>query len=433
MRFCYNLIIHLFSPLILWIAYRHCHKHPQFSLPHCWQKRRGINLCLESGGLLVHAISAGETRLAFSILKRLSNDYPKLPLTLTNGSLNGAEQVSLYQADFTFQHTMLPLDYPLYVNRFMQQIQPRLVIIMETELWPNLYHYCYQRGIKIILLNTRLTKKTYQWYQYASFGKKLFNYVHWIGAQSQQDRQRILDLGVNKDKVGILGNIKSLVYDQGTSISDNDEWRKWRKHYDYCWVAGSVYFDELHMILQAYAQLHRHLREQKNNTILLVLVPRKPKEFSKILEAVRRYCQQQKWHYVRYSDFPQPMPEVAILVIDKMGYLSQIYCMADIAFVGGSMIPQGGHNIMEPAKFSVPIVSGMHYYDQETSYRIFLSHQAIEICQSAPTLAQTLETITDQEIMTKWQQRVAQSFQHMQQKTHTQCHQLQAKIKEILN
>ena len=386
MRFLYNLILHLLSPFILWVAYKHSHKHPQFTLPNCWRKRRGFNDSLQSGGIWVHAVSAGETIGALPILKQLATSHPNLPLTITNGSLNGAEQVSLFEVDFALQHTMLPLDYPLYIKRFLKQLQPKILIIMETELWPNLYHYCHQYGIKIFLLNTRLTARSYKLYQYFSFAKKLFNKVHWIGVQSDENQQKLISLGVQAEKIITIGNIKSLAMMNQAKKSMQPYWHQWREKLSFCWVAGSVHHDEVEMILQA----HFLLQQKTEKKATLILVPRKPVEFAQVIAMTKNVCIKHNWQFALYTDKPQPSSHIDVLIIDKMGYLSQIYAIADIAFVGGSLKPYGGHNILEPAVYSIPIISGPYYYDQKPIYSVFLENQAITICEDSIELANAM-------------------------------------------
>lgn len=436
MRFVYNLILHLLSPLLLWVAYRHAHKHPQFRLPDCWQKRRGINGHLKRGGLLMHAVSAGETRVALLLLQRLSKIYPNLPLILTSGSLNGAEQINLCKADIGLQSTMMPLDYPLYIRRFMRQAQPRVLVIMETELWPNLYAYCHQHQIKILLLNTRISDKSYRLYQYFSFAKTLLKYVDWIGVQAATDKEKITHLGVKEEKITVLGNLKSLSMMSTNDLSEGVAgeacgWQTWRQNqgHGFCWVAGSVHQDEVAIVLQAHVQF-----KQQDTHALLILAPRQPIEFEQIRAMVNTFCRQYGWQYRQHSDgiVQSPDDTLDVLIVDKMGILSDLYRIADAAFVGGSLMPHGGHNIFEPAVFTIPIISGPYHYDQQALYTVFMANQAILICHGADQLTQALVKTQDKDFRVQLEKNIRKSRQQMQAQAEYQFNQVHIKLKEIL-
>jgi 3-deoxy-D-manno-octulosonic-acid transferase len=410
-RHLYNFILHLLSPILLGLTYKHCHKHPKFKLPNCWAKRRGINASLETGGIWIHAASTGETRSVFPLLEKFAKLQPNAPITLTNTSLNGAEQAHNFVSNIALQKTMLPIDYPIYVKRFLKQLKPKVLIVMETELWPNLFYYCHKYNIKIFLLNTRLTDKSFKNYHYFSFGKIMFQQVHWMGLQSERDRQKLLELGVDDNKIVVIGNLKSIPRVDETESNTKKQLENWRQKTEFCWVGGSVHHDEVDYLLQAHLTVKKTLK--KNS--LLILVPRKPAEFKTVISTVQDFCAIHKLNTVVYSEDPSPCADIDILVLDVMGALCDAYTIATAAFVGGSLCPHGGHNILEPAVYSVPIISGKYFYDQLPIFNPFIENKAITICENSTELSNALIQTTQQETDSQAKKRIKKSLEEIRQ------------------
>lgn len=310
----------------------------------------------------IHAVSVGEVRAAVPLVRELSARYPDYPLLITTMTPTGSAQVrELFNGKV--EHCYAPYDYPAVVRRFLDRTRPMLAIVMETELWPNIFHECRARSIPVFVTNVRMSESSMRKYQrFASLARSTLRQVSRFAAQSRADAERLFTLGADPESVTVTGSIK-FELNTGASMRESAEvlrlaWGQDRP----LWLAASTHQGEEEAVLAALAQLKRHKRFAN---MLLVLVPRHPERFA----AVARLCRKSGFRIALRSETPGAVPaDVEILVGDTMGELQLFFGAADVAFIGGSLVPTGGHNLLEASAVGKPVVFGPHMFNfQEIS------------------------------------------------------------------
>ena len=309
----------------------------------------------------IHAVSVGEVRATIPLVRELTDRYPDHPLLITTMTPTGSAQVvQLFGGKLA--HCYAPYDYPAAVRRFLDRTQPVMAIVMETELWPNIFHLCRRRSSPVFVTNVRLSESSMRKYRrFASLARATLQQVNRFAAQSPADAQRLLTLGAAPEAVVVTGSIK-FELNAGASLREAAEvlrisWGQDRP----VWLAASTREGEEEMVLAALAQLKKQARFAN---MLLVLVPRHPERFA----AVARLCKKNYRIALRSETRGALDSAVEILVGDTMGELQLIYGAADVAFIGGSLVPTGGHNLLEAAGMGKPVVFGPHMYNfQEIS------------------------------------------------------------------
>ncbi|VAW47306.1 3-deoxy-D-manno-octulosonic acid transferase [hydrothermal vent metagenome] len=393
--FTYRLLTTLALPLIAYHGWKRCKKQP--NIPNCFGARFGFSGSpFQQGGIWVHAVSVGETRSIFPLLSRLKATYPKLPLTVTSGSTQGALQ-ALQFAPVEIQHQMIPYDYPFAVNRFLNQIQPKLVIMVETEIWPNLYQACFKRNIPILLVNARLKEKSFLTYQ--KWGGEIIqnalNQTQLIATQFSVDSKRFQQLGATPDKIKTLGNLKFDLDLPPNLEQQATEWKASQQlNHRFIWVAASTHAhpdgnqpSEEQLMLQAHQQL---IDSQANNPNfsppLLILVPRHADRFDEVAQQIADLG----LTFARRSQNQPIKASTQVYLADSIGELMLWFACCDVAFIGGSLVPFGGHNILEPAALKKPVLSGPHYSNLQALFDTFSTNGALTITQTAQALGEQL-------------------------------------------
>ncbi|MBI4169303.1 MAG: 3-deoxy-D-manno-octulosonic acid transferase [Acidobacteria bacterium] len=328
-----------------------------------WKERLGLLPGAASppaGGIWIHAVSVGEVRLALSLLRPLRQRFAGTPVCLTTGTATG-RALAAAAAPGEARPDMiatLPLDLPGPMGRFLDRLRPRAVLIVETEIWPNLLRLCGRRGVPVILVNGRISPRAHARYRMVRrFLQAPLGAVGLFGMQSEEDARRIRDLGARADRVRVTGNLK---FDlpvpevapaqarRRIGLADGDA----------VLVAGSTAPGEEPAILQAF----RALRDV-HASVRLILAPRHPERFDEAESALR----QAGLRVARFSRIggeaagaaPADVPYEALL-LDTLGVLPEIYAAADLVFVGGSLVRRGGQNILEPAALGKPVLFGPH-------------------------------------------------------------------------
>lgn len=307
--------------------------------------------------LWLHAVSVGEVRAASPLIKALAERYPEHRLLITTMTPTGSEQVQLLFGD-EVAHCYIPYDLPGAVARFLDRVRPDIGIIMETELWPNLYSACRARAIPIVVANLRLSERSMRRYlRVQGFAAQTLAQTSVLAAQSPADAERVRQLGAPASLVHVTGNIK---YDLNLPASLREAgdvlragWGRERP----IWLAASTHDGEDELVLAARLGLLKRFPNQ-----LLVLVPRHPERFA----AVTRLAKKAAERVALRSENPRVLdPKVQILIGDTMGELQLFYSAVDVAFVGGSLVPTGGHNLLEAAAVGTPVVFGPHMFNFE--------------------------------------------------------------------
>ncbi|MDG6773640.1 3-deoxy-D-manno-octulosonic acid transferase [Thiomicrorhabdus sp. ZW0627] len=421
----YRFLTTVALPLIAYSGWKRCKKHksqckqyPDLPPIHdCFASRFGRNRQrYQTGGIWIHAVSVGETRSIFPLLNALKEAHPDLPLTVTNGSTQGAIQ-ALQFAPVEIQHQMIPYDFKFAVNRFLDQLQPKLVIMVETEIWPNLYQACSERDIPIVLVNARLKEKSFQ--AYKKWGGKMLkdalNQARFIAAQFPVDAQSFEALGAEPQKIKTLGNIKFDMEIPAGLLEKANEWKAQNElQKRFVWVAASTHADpnspsqfetsEENKMLQAHRQLLK-----THPDALLILVPRHADRFGEIAEQL----DQSTFKWARRSQKQAINSDTQVYLADTVGELMQWFAACNAAFIGGSLVPFGGHNILEPAALNKPVISGPHFANLNALYQTFITEDAITLVDDSQALGQTLtELASNPELQKNAGERAHQAFEH---------------------
>jgi 3-deoxy-D-manno-octulosonic-acid transferase len=306
------------------------------------------------GGLWVHAVSVGEVQASAPLIRRLQRSYPGLPILVTTTTPTGSRRLrELLGEDVA--HVYAPYDVPLVVGRFLDASAPRLALFVETEIWPNILHQCRRRGIPTVLANARLSERSARGYgRLGRFSTETFGNLSLVAAQSTTDRDRFLALGVSPQRLVVTGSIK---FDVRLSPSLQEQSAVIKRTWGVdrpVWIAASTHEGEDEQVLAA----HRVVLEQVEDA-LLVLVPRHPERFARVGAMVAR----EGFRQVRRSEGRTCTPDTQVFLGDSMGELPMFIAAGDVAFVGGSLVPHGGHNLLEPAASGVPAVTGPHVFN----------------------------------------------------------------------
>ncbi|UVM00163.1 lipid IV(A) 3-deoxy-D-manno-octulosonic acid transferase [Pseudomonas atacamensis] len=355
-RTLYTALFYLGLPLVairLWLRAR---KAPAYA------KRIGERFTLgmptlQPGGIWVHAVSVGESIAAAPMIRALLERYPALPITVTCMTPTGSERIqALFANESRIQHCYLPYDLPCAAARFLDRVQPKLAVIMETELWPNHIHQCAKRGIPVALANGRLSQRSAKGYgRFSKLTAPMLAEMSLLAVQTEAEAQRFRDLGARSETVEVTGSIKfDLTIDPQLLQRAADLRSQWQAQDRPVWIAASTHEGEDEVVLDA----HRRLLDNHPDA-LLILVPRHPERFNSVFDL----CQREGFATVRRSTGANVDAQTSVLLGDTMGELLFLYALADSAFVGGSLVPNGGHNLLEPAALAKPVLSGPHLFN----------------------------------------------------------------------
>ncbi len=376
MRLIYTGLLYLLLPLALLRLYwrgRHDPGHRQR-----WRERFGDFPPLPAGSLWIHAVSVGEVRAALPLIRALRDQRPEQPLLVTTTTLTGSRQVREALAERVL-HVYAPYDLPGAVARFLRNARPRMAVIMETELWPNLLRQCAAADIPVLIANARLSERSAR--GYARIGwltRSMLQDVTLIAAQADADAQRFRALGAQR--VEAVGNLKYDLTLPEELAEQGQALRRERLGANRpVWIAASTHAGEDEQILDAFAQLRVRWAD-----LLLLLVPRHPERF----DSVAALCRQRGFNLVRRSAQQACRPDTAVFLGDSMGELLRFYAAADLAFVGGSLVATGGHNVLEPALLGLPVLFGPHMFNfTEAGERLLEAQAAAQVTNAAELAA----------------------------------------------
>lgn len=350
MRRLYSLALYLaLPPALIYLAIRSLRNS---AYRRRWAERFGFfEPPPETGGILVHAASLGEVNAASALVRRLLQRSPRRPVVLTTFTPTGSERARALFSGQVF-HVYIPLDLPGAVRRFFDRLQPELVIVMETEIWPNLYHEARRRQLPLLLVNARISERSMRGYQrFHALAAQTLRQLSRIGAQTAADAARLAQLGADREVIRVTGNLKfdlklpPSLHEQGQALR-----AAWGAHRPVL-IAGSTHEGDEIILLQAFRGLLT-----SSPRALLVLVPRHPERFGRAAQLARDAGLRVR---LRSEGINCPAT-TQCFVVDVMGELPTFYAAGDVAFVGGSLAPVGGHNVLEPAALGKPVVVGPH-------------------------------------------------------------------------
>ncbi len=346
----------------------------------------------------IHAVSVGEALTARALAAELKETYPRLRLFISTTTVAG-QQVARQNVQHVDDVFYFPFDVGGIVRRTVRLVKPRLFVMMETEIWPNLLRYCRETGVKTMVVNGRISARSYPRYRLVRpFFRHVLADIDRFCVQNDESRRRLIDLGADGARIAVTGSLKfdSLKFDGrfdgGSSQAGHGDERVLRffriSENRPVIVAGSTMRGEEAAVLEAFG----HVRGSATRA-LLVIAPRHPERFGEV-EAL---AVESGFRTVRRSELPiDEEPRADVVVLDTIGELAQIYQIATVVFVGGSLVDTGGHNILEPAIFGKPIVFGPHMQNFAEIARTFLGERAAVQVKDARDLEQTLrQLLTD--------------------------------------
>ena len=352
-RLIYSLILYLTVPIVLLrLLWRGRLNHDYwFRWPERFGWFRAPSL---TNPIWIHAVSVGEVQAALPLVRELLARYPDCSIVVTTTTPTGSSRVRAELGDTVF-HVYLPYDLPGAVERFLDRVKPQCLIVMETELWPNLFYQSRQRNIPVVVANARLSQRSFNGYQKLKrLTQATLHQISCIAAQGPSDAKYFESLGYPSENIHVTGSIKFDLDIPESTIKAGKELRQHIGEDRPVWIAASTHEREDELILQAFVKVRETIPET-----LLILVPRHPERFS----TVASLCEKQGFTIVRRSENKNCDENIDVFVGDSLGELLIFYAASDVAFVGGSLVKTGGHNVLEPAAIGLPVVTGPHMFN----------------------------------------------------------------------
>lgn len=377
MRALYILIAYLLAPIVAGLMLARGLRDRSY-----WRdftQRFGLGAALAGErSIWVHAVSVGEVQASAPLVRALVANYPGMPVVVTTVTPTGADRARALFGD-SVGVRYVPYDLPGAVARFFARVRPRIAIILETELWPNLYHACGRRGVPLVLASARISPKSVGRYRRLTglFRETLSHGIS-IAAQSAADAERFCSIGANPARTHVVGNIKFDISVPETLAASGAALRASLGETRPVWIAGSTHGGEEELVLAA----HRVVLDAQPNA-LLILVPRHTPRFGEVAGLVHRAG----FAYVTRSSGARVTAQTQVFLLDTLGELLAFYAASDVAFVAGSLVPIGGHNLLEPAALAKPVLTGPHNFNSQDIADLLIAQGAVEIVNSGAQLA----------------------------------------------
>ncbi len=377
--------MYLAMPVILYrLAFRGLRNRGYFKR---WLERFGWFDAHIRSSIWVHAVSVGEFNAAMPLIEALLAAHPNDTMVVTTITPTGSERVVKRLGSRVF-HVYLPYDLPSAIKRFMARVRPRIAVVMETEIWPNLYFACKSSGIPIFIANARLSERSLRGYGPAiALMREAVQCADLVAAQSHGDAERFRRLGVTEDRLQVVGNIK---FDMAVPTGLDAEAAGFREHWGALrpvWIAASTHEGEEAAVLQAHARVLGRFPDA-----LLILVPRHPERF----RAAIGLCRSFGFRTASRSEDTLAGGDSQCFVVDTMGELLKFFACSDAAFVGGSLDAIGGHNVLEPAALGKPVLTGPHTFNFAEVCETMLRDQALIRVQNGAQLGtQLIRVLSD--------------------------------------
>lgn len=331
--------------------------------------------------LWIHAVSVGEVNAAAPLIKAIKEHHLSLQVLVTTTTLTGYETLNRLLGH-SVHHVYFPYDLPVIVRRFLEHFNPRALVLMETELWPNLLEQCHGMGMPIYLVNARMSERSARRYlMFRRLTRSMFEAIEHIAVQGGGDRTRFLQLGAEEARITVTGSLK---FDVSFPPSIREEGAALRRELGInrpILMAGSTRLGEEEILLEAMALVCRRFPD-----LLLIIAPRHPERF----EAVADLCRRLDLETVNRKSGRAVSLGTQVFLLDTMGELLKFYAASDIAFVGGSLIPAGGHNVLEPAGIGIPVITGPHMFNFFEISDMLQASGALKIVNSVAEIEHTV-------------------------------------------
>jgi len=379
LRFFYAMLTYLFTPVLIGHLYWRSINNPAYRL-RIGERFGRSDRQIDKSSIWIHAVSVGEVQAAATLVRALRKRYPDRQLIVTTMTPTGAERVHDLFGDAVI-HSYVPYDLASAVRHFFDWAKPELVIIIEKEIWPNLFRECGLRKIPLVLASARISTRSARRYRHlVGLFRETLSHGIVIAAQSDVDASRFLSLGVNPQRIHVTGNIKFDFELDPQERSHGAAFRAEQAPGRPIWVAASTHSDEEQIVLAA----HRKILERVPDALLL-LVPRHPERFAPVASMIDKAG---LTGVTRSSGRPCTANE-SVYLGDSMGELMTFYAAADVAFVGGSLVPRiGGHNLLEPAALGLPLLTGPHFFNAADIADLMIADGAAQIIRESDEIAE---------------------------------------------
>ncbi|MEA1082536.1 lipid IV(A) 3-deoxy-D-manno-octulosonic acid transferase [Marinobacter qingdaonensis] len=374
LQFIYSQLIRLILPFILLRLWWHGRRAPE--LRRNWYQRLGIVPKTEGAVVWVHAVSVGETIAAGPMVRRLLAREPGITILMTAMTDTGLAQARKMFGD-QVHYAYAPYDTPGSIRRFLKRARPRILVIMETEIWPNMIRQCRASEVPVFLINARLSERSAQGYErIRSLAVPIMRSISWVAAQAEKDAERFCRIGVADAKVAVTGSVK---FDVDIPDAVRQASVAFRESLGgrFVWIAGSTHEGEDVQLLDAHRQILARYPQA-----LLIIVPRHPERFESVADKVLK-----AGLTLARRSAGEAADAANVYLGDTMGELMMLYGASDVAFVGGSLIERGGHNPLEPAVWGIPVFSGPHVFNFETIYQRLVDDSGVKLVGNADELA----------------------------------------------
>ncbi len=371
-RTTYSLLLYLLAPFFLYRLYKKKKGKPSIGLR--WKEHFGFtpSLSTDLQPLWIHAVSVGEAIASIPTIKEIKKRHPDLPIVVTTTTTTGAQQIE--KLGNLVEHRYMPLDFGFAIKGFLRKINPKQLLIIETELWPNTLHYVKRHNVPISVINARLSERSMNRYKKVSplFSSIAGNVTQFL-CQHKDDANRFIKLGVPSCKVSVTGSLKFDIQISATIIEAGNTLRDSISKSRPVWIAASTHKGEDEIVISAHKQI---LLSQPN--ALLILVPRHPERF----DDVYSYATSQMTTARRACSEPITS-DTQIYLGDTMGEMLTLIAASDVCFMGGSLLGDkvGGHNILEPAALGVPTIIGPSYFNFLDITNTLVKQQGAIICE----------------------------------------------------
>ncbi|MDX1497441.1 MAG: lipid IV(A) 3-deoxy-D-manno-octulosonic acid transferase [Salinisphaeraceae bacterium] len=387
MRLIYSLLIYCLLPVLFGYFFWRSLREPDYR--RGWLQRLGFVPRTEQPSIWLHVASVGETQAALPLIERLIERYPDHRIVVTSFTPTGSALVSARLGE-RVSNVYLPVDTPCAVARFLRRLRPRIGVIVETELWPNLLLGCKARAIPMVLASATLSEKSARRYLRSPMRGLMsaaLQAFHIVTVQSAPDAERFGSLGVRQGRIELSGNLKfDLSVDESLPGQAATLRHNWQAGGRAVWLAASTHEGEEEQVIATFRQLQTRHPNQ-----LLILVPRHLQRF----DSVAGIMEKSGLNFVRRSQGETVDSDTEVVLVDSLGELMLFYAMADVAFVAGSLTPIGGHNLLEPAALAKPIVTGPYCESQQQLLDLLAARDAVVQVDTQEELATTIAQLLE--------------------------------------
>ncbi len=384
MRTLYSVVFYALIPFVLIRLIWRSIKAPDYRLR--WGERFGwYDRNFPQGVIWFHAVSVGEAEALFPLVRYIQAQLPSPKILITTTTPTGSARVKAVMGQ-SVEHVYLPYDIPFAVERFLQCFKPVLAIIVETEIWPNLYYYCGINNIPLYLINARLSEKsTGRYKKIPSLIQPALANLTMVAAQTDEDAQRFIAIGTTTNQVNTLGNIKYDIDIPQDTIKIGKQLKSSFFSGRFVWLAASTHRGEEQLCLDIYKELKAKIPD-----LLLILVPRHPERF----DEVGSLCERNHLQVVNRTSNISCKDTTDVYLADTMGDLRLLYAASDLAFIGGSMVNVGGHNLLEAAAVGVPVMFGPYMANFKEIAEKVIAYEAAIACPGKEALTRTIEQLS---------------------------------------